>query len=345
VLALTRVRWTVRTAQGVATVVWVTLAWLVVLGVKASAVCAQARGCANVSVEVTGDLDPRWTSALTRACAQLASHTDLDTSARLTVFSFGSRPVPANLPSPVQLTAKLADGRSAQRLVRVPQELAHTLEALLVLPPWPRADTASGKDEGKSSVEQSVDSEKPPVLSGTRPSGARPASGLGWEISLDVAARIGQTPMYAGAAYELYAGLLPGDFWLGVMLRWEPFLQASQNRVPPDYRLSMISGGFLGAWRVLSGFIDIELGIDVLGSLASQHYEYYGSEVHDSCFDIRTGPIVRMLLGESRWRWVLSLGVDMAPYRVARGGHHGSDLPVVPVWSAGVSIGAAWERR
>jgi hypothetical protein len=339
---LTRFTRTRSSARCGAAVVWSTLTWL---GVGANAVYAQAHSCANVAVEVTGDLDPRWSSELSRACAQLASHSDLDTSAHLRLFSFGSRPVPAHLPNPVQLTATLNDGRSAQRLVRTPQELSHTLEALLVLPPSPRADAEASAPEPAPGVEQSVDTEKPPALSGERAANSRAPSGLGWEISLDVAARLGRAPTYVGAAYELYAGLLPGDFWLGVMLRWEPVLHAAQSSVPSEHQLSMLSGGVLGAWRVLSGFVDVELGIDVLGSSASQHHDYYGREVSNNCFDIRTGPIVRVLLGEPHWRWVLSLGADIVPYRIARAGRHGSELPVVPVWSAGLSVGAAWERR
>src|SRR4051794_17172595 len=108
-------------------------AWLagLIASLCASAAAAQvnAPACIGTQLHIEGEITSRWADALERVCQALSSRTDLDRSAYVRVIAIAH--------DQLLIAIRLADGRATERRVRTPDELAFTIEALVVLPRWP----------------------------------------------------------------------------------------------------------------------------------------------------------------------------------------------------------------
>jgi len=324
----------------------------------ASVVSAQTSTCPQVTrdhtlpgipVQIETPLSPRWGHALDAACTVLASHSDIDRSAQVSIA-----PVPES--NVLQLVVVLADGRKTQRTVYAPHELAFTLEALLLLPVWAGAksvdptvaltapESADELDPMVTDTSADTESERPPPIQ-AKPALAHRPAGLGHEISVNAGARVGRAPAYVSSAFELNAGLLRDEQWLGLTLRWEPSALVQHENVPSGFKMHSLALGLMAARRMTSGFADIELGLTVMGSKTTQRYEQQGDWERERFWDVHTGIILRALLGKASMRWVLAANVDCAPQRIWQGGRRGTNFPLIPIWSVGFGVGVAWEKR
>ena len=81
--------------------------------------------CAPVAIDIVGDLDKRWFHELVRVCEIISALPNRDQAAHATIFGLGHD---------LLVHVTLHDGRSASRVVRAPEVLAATLEALMSVP-------------------------------------------------------------------------------------------------------------------------------------------------------------------------------------------------------------------
>jgi hypothetical protein len=302
---------------------------------------ASTPACAGLPVHLQGAFTPRWQEALEHACVNLTLHKDLDRSALLRVIMTQQ--------DQLQLDVILADGRTTQRRLSAPDDLLKTIEALLVLPIWLQTDThASLTHATRAATDRAEDSERPPALLPLRATVISPevSTRLGVEIGIEAAVRLARAPTYLNPALALYAGILPEAWWLGIELRWEPYQYPLRVSPPSDFQMDSMAGGLLVARRVSLGFVNLNIGMNLLAAATFQTFDLHGgAERSETLVDVRTGAICRVLLGTAAWRGSLSLGIDVSPLRVRRSVALEADLPAVPVWSLGLGLGIAWGNR
>jgi hypothetical protein len=268
--------------------------------------------------------------ALARVCAELAVRSDLDHSAQLHVSAANH--------DELQLDVVLTDGRSAQRRVSAPDELMLTVEALLALPAVEAAPPVPPPPAAADAGAQQGSSERPPAES--------QSAQLGVELSAELMMRVARAPTYLSGGFALFAGILPGDWWLGLSLRWEPGQALMSGPRPPDYEMDSVAAGLLVARRLAteSGRLYLGLSVLVVAVIQSSRLADLEEDTHTAA-DVRLGAVCRLLLGGSPWGLALSLDLDVSPLRAGHELHLTKDLPALPAWSAGFGFGGAWEDR
>jgi hypothetical protein len=284
-------------------------------------------GCASARIRVEDLVDARWRESIARLCAQLETISDLDPSAQLRIRAAGAD---------IVVESVLRDGRSAQRRVQSPDELALTIEALAVLPPSEPAAATERDPDHSTPVAQS------PSQSSPRHDTAPARNRLRVEFVGALLGRIEQTPTYVAVGLEAYANLCSGHWLFGLGLRWD-VQEFVLHNPPPKFLMDSVGAGlFVGRRQALASAIDLDLGGNLLLASQTQSSELGPAETTTSRADIRIGLLARALFGSPPWRWTLTVETDLSPARLRQGVRLAPGLPMLPGWSLGAGLGAAW---
>ena len=291
--------------------------------------------CADPRVHVEGTLDSRWLAPVVQLCEDLKTMTDLDPSAALRI-------VPVD--DDIVVEATLGDGRHALRRVHATDSLTFTVEALLVVPSTPlppvgpvavpvlpasESVSASASGTGDSKVVAAVPQQK-----------------LGVELGAAIVGHVARAPTYLSGGLEMYGGVRPGAWLLGLALRWYPIQDVVGYPTPSGFETDSVGAGFVVARRALRArSATLDLGLNTFLMTESQSFRTGSVESTDTDADMRVGLLARTLLGHSAWRWALSLQAEVSPLRLSRARRVAPSLPTLPSWSLGVGIGAAWEEQ
>ncbi len=246
---------------------------------------------------------------------------DSDPSARV-VF------VPSGDDLIVEVT--LADGRSALRRVRTPSSLGSVVAALLELPPI--ADSKVARPPGDN-VQTEVQTPAPP--------GPTPSSpDVGFELGGSVSGRV------AGGGYlslgpSAFGQVAVGDWALGVGVRWEVI--ESKSGVGPGFEMETLAVGFTLTRRFRFRAGDIEAGLSPRIVDETQSDDAVASEATFAATDVRVGALARAAIGHAhRVRPLIEIDGEVSPSRIRRLPKLDPNLPALPAWSAGLSLGVLW---
>jgi hypothetical protein len=224
-----------------------------------------------------------------------------------------------------------------------PSELVRTVEALVVLPsPVDRADEAPLVDPRPVAAESAERHD-------ASPQPARPPLGSHMEFSAAAAARLGGNPLIVGAGLAAFAGLVEGNWLLGVDARWE-FADGFVSANPPS-GFSMDSGAIgvavghrsrIGAFAcdALVGPTFVIESQEAFGPMPAS--EGIGSSAVDARVDLTlraTGPTT------SHVRMYAAGDIEVSPHRLAHPKQLDPELPPLPAWSSGLALGVAGGAR
>ena len=276
--------------------------WLVcVLGTSSLAAHAAAAPeesgnvCEEPRVRIEGRPSERWLEAIARACDELSTMSDRDTSATVRM-----------LPSDDDLIVEvvLADGRSALRRVKSPLGLRSALEALLTLPP-------ANSPTPRAPAPPSTSSELPPAESPPPPPPKRPEHGLGVEIGLGVAGRVAGGE-YASVAPTAQANLLAGAWLFGLEVRWDVATFADVAN-PAAFEMESVGAGLAVARRIALRALDLDIGFAPRLLSETQSFETNGNEQARTASDIRLASFMRGAFGHGPLRFMAALDVELSP--------------------------------
>lgn len=295
------------------------------LGSKDARAQTPQRACAASQLQVEGAIGARWVEALGRLCGELGARSDLDRDAVLRLRAAEG--------DQLNLHVTLRDGRSAERLVRTPDELLLAVEALLAVPELPQPPSAASTPPPQAAPQLEPNTRKPEP---------EPAPALGVEVTGELMVRLARAPSYGSPALALFVSLLPEDWWLGLTLRWEPGQSLVSGRRPPDFEMDSVATGLIVGRRLQLGNLGVLLGGSALIVDVIQSSRPIDVEDTHTAADVRFGLVSKLLWGKPPWRLAISLDVDVSPARVGHELHLVPALPALPSWSAGVGAGVAW---
>ena len=279
----------------------------------------------------------------------------------------------------VVLVATLPDGRTATRGVEAPDRLLPTVQALVLLPPPeafgppnttgsasagpsaggsetprdPTTDATSDADAraatpGASSASVAV----APVTDPDAPASAVASSAppaIGSPIRFELGAALGSgtylKPNYVGFDVSFFAGIRIASVGLALLVRWDPTVRPIP-RDPSGFEMSSVAVGFgvNHRWN-LAEAVAVDLGATASVVAQTQSYERSGDETVGSETDARFGVMSRVLLGRHDWRWLASVDAFVSPQRLLHPIRLEPQLPALPAWFVGFSVGVAFCPR
>jgi hypothetical protein len=276
--------------------------------------------CRGAGIRVLGRPSGRWLAPVAHACSVMAAMPDRDGTAEARVSPSGDD---------LNVQVVLKDGRATNRLVRSPEALVPTLEALLTLP------TLS--DAGLQAVVADDPSDAP---QDREPAAPR----FGVEIGGGVAGRIAGPGSYLMASPSLFAQVRGGAWLAGMGLRWET-LERFTGAAPPGFEADALSLSLSVARRVHAGLSQLDFGVSPRLVSQTQTYQPPGGETSGTSTDIRTGTFVRAAFGRQPVRFLLEVDAEVSPTHLRRELRINPALPRLAGWSAGLSMGAVWGEQ
>lgn len=290
--------------------------------------------CEDARVRIQGRPDGRWLEPIVRACEALRAVRDLDDTARVRIVPAGNDLI---------VEVALADGRSTMRRVRDPGRLQITLEALLAVPPAPAAAPPA-----ISPADAPVANEPPIVPETEKPAHAEPhPASFGVEIGGSAGGRV------AGAGYFSFAPagfgqLRAGDWLFGMSARWD-VVQGKEDVAVSNFEMETLAAGLAVARRFRPGSGHVDAGVSPRLVLESQSFEGRPlappSEIGERSFsqtDLRLAAFGRAAFTNASLRLFVELDAELSPGRLRHAIRLHPDLPVLPAWSAGLSLGVTW---
>ena len=285
----------------------------------------------HVHLELAGRSE--WEAEVPALRARLASLSHVDACARVTIRVEGTG-------ASVNVTS---GSRTATRHLTAPSELVRTVEALVVLPaPVDAADEAP-------LVDPRPDAPEPAQRHQGSPEPVRPVLGSHMEFSAAASARLGGNPLIVGAGLAVSAGLVEGNWLVGVDARWE-FADGFVSANPPS-GFSMDSGaiGVAVGHRSRIGAFACDALLGPTFVIESQEADGpapasdgIGTSAVDGRVDLTlraTGPTT------SRVRMYAAGDIEVSPHRLAHPKQLDPGLPPLPAWSSGLALGVAWGAR
>jgi hypothetical protein len=292
---------------------------VLLLSLLASRAYADERGsvCADPRIRVEGELDQRWLDPIVRLCERLGSMQDVDASVRI-------RFVPAG--DDVIAEATTGDGRTALRRVESPAELPMVVEALVTLPPTPKAPQQEPP--------------RVPQPEPTRPRAER--SGVAIEVGGALEARVLRAPTYVSGGITGHAGLVANDWILSLLVRWEP-AQSGPSGVPSGFEMDTVGAGFSVMRRLAhSEGCAFDAGAIAMLLSETQSAQLGDQEIAGSQTDIRIGAVARALIGSGALHFVPGLEAEISPARLRNSIRIDDSLPQLPAWSVALEAGLVW---
>jgi hypothetical protein len=285
---------------------------------------AEDKPCTSPRIHLELEGKPEWEAEVPDLRTRLLALEHVDACAHVTIRAQGDG----------VLVSVTSQGRAATRFLTNPSELAHTVEALVVLPP-----PAAQADEPE------------PVETPKRqePAPTPPAPTTHMELGAAASGRIAGGPLLGGGGIATSAGLVDHGWLIGVSARWE-FAADYFSAITPN-GFSMGSGAVgveLGhRWNIRAMNLDALIGPTAV--LESQ--EAFGSVtspsgIEGSALDVRLNLKLRASLpSTSRFRFYAAIDAEASPHRLVSPKRLDPELPTLPFWSAGVALGVLWEVR
>lgn len=302
------------------------LATALLLGARAQLASAQLpAACDPEHLRVEGDLGKGWLRALPSLCDLLHNLPDADSTALLVL-----RPVGRN----VLATVRLGDGRVTERLLQDPSELVGTAEALLVIPPLLAAEAAP------VSTPRLPDDEVPTVQAHVERPAERWAHYL---LGVSIMSRIEGSPTYLSLGVQGFAALRIEALTLALAARWDGFQTVVRDR-PRHLEMSTEGGGAWVLYRLSERpAIAVDAGFSLWLLAVMQTHSEGADERGGVVADVRAGTLVRASLGREALRTSVGLELELSRRRLRDELHLDEELPTLPAWSLGVTVGVAWE--
>lgn len=318
---------------------------LAVLAILA-AVCHPGRataaelGCPGVNLESDAAFRAHFADLLGHLQSELATRPDIDPCARIALHFDGE--------SSIQISVELPDGRTASRRVTRADDIAPTLQALLLVPlPSPSVATAAAAPAAKPA--HRVTQRTLPTVSDREPPPRTAPRQLGFELSFITGARAGDGQLGVGAGVLSF---LEAQSWLfGFEGRADSYRAMLGNGDPETaLELAILAGRrfHMAGWA-----LDLTAGPAVaMKGLASSETEVVSANMTNSVPppparqpDPSSGPVPRLLLGarfgfspRSVFRTFVGLDGELGPGRVANEAE--SNSARLPVFSLGLAVGA-----
>jgi hypothetical protein len=314
------------------------LAVMLALGSGSSFAHAQSLGpaaCVAMRVSVDGPLPEHWSAALERVCGALAERHDLDAQATLALS--------AGPDDGLHLSARLRDGRSAERDVDTEAALLATAEALLLLPvssapeppPPSAAEVLPPAPPRVTSLPEDEESEPTPPKA--------PESFVHLRVGINLIGHIAGTPAYIGGGFSAVAGVRFGSVLLEVAPQWEAEQVSARERLS-DFEMHNFGISAMLGLRVLNTPEGaVETGVGTLFLAETQTYRPVSNEVGGTLIDGQLAAFARILWGSSRLRWSARIDLALALARLAKEAHIRENFPPLPSVAVGVAFGVHWE--
>jgi hypothetical protein len=292
---------------------------------------AAAPPCAGVRIQGAPDLAPEWADAVRQLAAQLPQVADSCAAMTLSV-----EPVPDG---GVRLAAMAADGRYTERTLVRPGSLAATALGLVASiprePATPPADTGA---RGALPPVQPAPAPSPAPSPAPPPSGSPPRRIELW-LGIEGGARIGGPSPIQMLDFEARVDAVVSAWLLSLSLRYAPSIGPDNS----DSTYEEIEFG-LGAGRRIPlgrGALDVSV-VPGLATMNMQWGEDSQAPQTGAGSAFRLGGVARWSVPASdSWRFTVAADADFAPAGVDHTLRLGPSAPTLPVWTAGLRIGAA----
>lgn len=288
--------------------------------------------CEESNVKIEGTANERWSEALAHVCADVAAIRDRDPEAITRVIANGDD---------VTIEVTLSDGRTARRSVQAPYALRGALEALLVLPPPPPEPAPAAPVAVPPAPPPDAREKVAPSSVESMPVSASPGSPRRTaELSIGTAARVAGAGILS-VAPTAEASLFVGDWMLGLSARWEVVQSATAPRAH-DFERDSAGAGLVVARRIGARGFDLDLGLSPRLVVETQSHEIDEEDENLSATDVRLGAFTRVTLGRGPIRPFAMFDMEVSPARLRRNVRLASQLPALPAWGAGLSLGLSW---
>jgi hypothetical protein len=286
---------------------------------------AAAEGpCEDPRLEVQKPLGAPWEDALRATCKDLPRGADGDPEAHVKVRELGNELV---------LEVRLADGREAVRLVKSPEALPQTLDAVLRLPVLaPKPPTPP---EPKPAAEKTT----PPAPEPPRTRDLPRAETLGIDAGAILGGRVGGSEPYISLSPTLFGQIRVRGFSIGLSVRWE-VIQKSANSHKPE--MNTLAAGLVFGRRIGTAPFAVDLGLSPRIAVVTQTTGRRADEVDHSVADLRVAAFGRAYFGSGQLRFVVETDVELSPADLQNDRRLDANLPLLPSWGLGLSVGAAW---
>ena len=282
--------------------------------------------CSDPRVHMAEPLGSVWERAYQEACPNLPRGAEGDPNAEVTLRPIG--------PS-VVVDVRLADGRTAVRVVSTPDQLASTLEAVLRLPP-PVVATRPPRAVEAPPAPLPVES-KPDRAA--EPTPRREADGIGLDAGVLFGGRVAGGEPYLSLVPSLFGQVRVRGFVLGITTRWEVFQGSATSRKP---EMETLGAGLVLGRRVGSAPYSFDFGLSPRFAVIFQETGRRANKVDRSVTDLRIAAMARGLFGKGNLKFVAELDFEISPADLRNDRQLDERLPLLPSWSAGLSFGAAW---
>jgi hypothetical protein len=286
---------------------------------------AEEAPCVSPRIHLELESRPEWAAEIPALVTRLRALEHVDACAQVTIRAE---------PNGVSVNVT-SGGRSASRLLTDPSELLRTVEALVVLPPPIEEPTRPAPVE------------VPPPEAPPAPRAA-PSSHM--EIGGAVSVRVGGSPLMVGGGVASFAGLLDAGWIFGVNARWnfaDGFVAAP---TPAGFNMQSGAIGFAVGRRAEAE----PLAYDVLlgPTLVLESEEAFSATpgpsdgIGASALDARIDATFRASgPTSSRVRFYAAGDVEVSPWRAFHKKQLDPDLPPLPAWTSGLSLGLIWGAR
>jgi hypothetical protein len=303
------------------------------VGGRIAPALAAEPACAGVRVRGAPDLAPAWADAVHDLVVQLPP---VDASACAAV-TLSVDPEPGG---GARLAAMAADGRYAERTLGRPAALAATALGLLAsIPGDPSgAAPAGARDQPSPSPGGQIVASPP-----SKPSAASTAPVAHAEVWLGMAvgARVEGPNVLEMPDFEARADVFLARWVLTLSLRYAPSIEiGDSDYLYEETVLAVGAGRRIGLGRSA-------LDVSFLPALAAMSAQW-----NDDDPDAQSGATTTLRLDLSArwstpmsdsWRFTITSDADIAPTRLGHDTPLGVGAPALPVWTAGLRLGASGE--
>lgn len=283
--------------------------------------------CHGPRIVVATPLSEAWTRAVDDARASLHQQTNLDRCAEVRL-----EPDQRWL----RVLVSLEDGRSATREVQRADGLLPTLEGLLGLPPpeaQPQVD-----ERWREPVTDHEGARQHPTTAAT----ATPRL----EVGLGAMGRVAGKPLYVGLGLAAFAQLNLRRWLFGVVARWDAVDALVTEAAPSGFNMQTLAIGVNAGVR--SSFRGVALDALFGPQMRVENQEAFGGPtapdgIGGATSDVRLDLTLRVSAPPgSGVRFFGEGDIDGSPARLSKIHRLDPQLPALPSWSGGLTLGAFW---
>lgn len=302
--------------------------WLTTTAVSvtllATSARAQSQACTGPRFDVDPSVSATWQAALVTLQDRLHDDPNVDQCAKVEV-----RPAESG----IAVRVSLPDGRIASRRLEATESLSDTIQALVELPPQAEPSHAPADSQRPTAWPTSV------TATNDAPARTRAA-----EVELDIGGmgRVAAAPWFAAVGVAGLAQMHIAPWLVGIGLRWETD-QLTGSDPPNRFEMETSAISLMLGRRLRAGVFDIDALIAPELVVESQDAEVAGNDLEGSVADVRFDAAAH-LVGPRSWNPRLFGGIDadISPARLGHERRLDDQLPALPAWSTGATLGVAW---